>query len=117
MVIASQRLVSRLAASSFARQTLSQARRLAARSIQSASAADIQAWKDRGILDENECTVFETLHEMQVNSCEVYAKNKLFGTYTEASKGFEWMTFGEFNEKVDQCRSVLKDLGTLKCRQ
>ena len=112
MVIASQRLVSRLAASSFARQTMSHARRLAVRSIQSASAADVQAWKDRGIIDDNEVTVFDTLHEMQKNSCEVYAKNNLFGTYTEASKSFEWMTFGEFAEKVDQCRSVLKDLGT-----
>lgn len=113
MVIASQRLVSRLATSSFRRQAFAQGRRIVGkRSVANASAADIQAWKDRGVLDEFECTTFSTLHEMQVHSCEVYSKNQLFGTFTEASQKFEWMTFGEYADKVDQCRNVLKDLGT-----
>ena len=123
MVIASQRLVSRLATSSFRRQAFAQGRRIVGkRSVANASAADIQAWKDRGVLDEYECTTFTTLHEMQVHSCEVYSKNQLFGTFTESSQKFEWMTFGEFADKVDQCRTVLKDLGTSlggvsNCRQ
>lgn len=113
MVIASQRLISRLASSRqavqhHARRALLNTR---GRAFSSLSPQDVEAWKARGILDERELTVFETLHEMQVNSCEVYSKNKLFGTYAEASKSFEWMTFQEFADKVNQCRSVLKDLG------
>lgn len=117
MVIASQRLVSRLASSSLSRrQALVQGRRMIGkRSVANASAADIQAWKDRGVLDEYECTKFSTLHEMQVHSCEAYSKNQLFGTFTEASQKFEWMTFGEYADKVNQCRTVLNDLGTCDC--
>lgn len=52
------------------------------------------------------------IDEMQVNSCKVYADNDLFGTYDEASKSFEYITYQEYANRVDRCRAVLKDLGT-----
>ena len=112
MVIATQRLaLSRLAsrvrpAAPFGRSS--------ARFLTGASAADVQAWQERGVIDDRQLVNFETLHEMQVNSCEVYARNELFGTYMEASNSFEWMTYAEYAEKVDKCRAVLKDLGELR---
>lgn len=54
---------------------------------------------------------FSFSDEMQTNSCKVFAKNDLFGTYSEASQAFEFMSYSEFAHKVDLCRSVLKDLG------
>lgn len=116
----SQRLLSRLASSQ--RRALGlQARRAAlrggtsaaCRSISTASAEDVQAWRDAGFLDERKLTVFETLHELQDHSCTVFNNNPLFGTYTEQgpAPSFEWMTYGEFGDKVDQCRALLKDLG------
>lgn len=94
-------------------QALRAARRSSSgrRAIATASAEDVQDWKDSGIVCERNLITFKTLHDIQVNSCEVFENNRLFGTYSEASKDFEWMTFGEFGDKVDQCRAVLKDLG------
>ena len=111
MVIASQRLLSRLATSSSRRLAVSNARRVGVRALWGATPESIQGWKERGIIDDRALVSFETLHEMQVNACEVYSANNVFGTYTEASKSFEWMTYNEFGNKVNQCRSVLKDLG------
>ncbi|KAG7349354.1 AMP-dependent synthetase and ligase [Nitzschia inconspicua] len=68
-------------------------------------------FKQLGILDDQGLTVFDTLHEMQVNSCKVFKDNDLFGTYEEASNSFKFMTYDEYNQKVNQCRSLLKDLG------
>ena len=48
---------------------------------------------------------------MQVNACEVFAKNDLFGTFSEDSKTFEYITYHEFEQRVDCCRTVLRDLG------
>jgi hypothetical protein len=73
-----------------------------------------QVFYEQGILDERGLTVFSTLHDMQVNSCQVYAGKKLFGTYGEASKQFEWMTFQDYAHRVDQCRAMLKNLGESK---
>lgn len=56
-------------------------------------------------------TAFNTLHELQVNSSLVYSENELFGTYEEESKGYNYMTYDEYNQKVNKCRSLLKDLG------
>jgi hypothetical protein len=66
-----------------------------------------------GYLDERGLTVFDTLHEMQFRSCQVYAQNDLFGTYNPKSDKFEYMTFEEFSQKVHECRAVLKDLGAM----
>lgn len=71
-------------------------------------------FQESGILDENGLTVFDTLHEMQTRACKVYAKNDLFGTYQEESKIFEYMTYEEYDEKVNQCRATLKTLGKLE---
>jgi len=70
--------------------------------------------RDDGIFDERDLLNFKTLHELQVNASTAFAENKLFGTYAEkegADGKFEWMTYEEYGEKVNQCRSVLKDLG------
>lgn len=68
-------------------------------------------FREKGIVDERNLTVFETLHEMQVRSCQVYAPKKLFGTFSDDTKQFEWMTYEEYAAKVDQCRSMLHDIG------
>lgn len=70
-------------------------------------------FRKAGILDEHGLTSFDTLHEMQVRSCLVYSGNDLFGTYNPGSEQFEYMTYQEFDGKVNQCRSLLKDLGKL----
>ena len=66
---------------------------------------------EMGCLDKQGMTAFSTLHELQVNSTLVYSENELFGTYNEESKSFQYMTYSEYNEKVNQCRALLKDLG------
>lgn len=71
-----------------------------------------QKFQELGLLDAEGLTVFETLHEMQVNSCQVYADNELFGTYAQESAQFEYMTYKEYDDKVTACRKVLQDLGT-----
>jgi hypothetical protein len=70
-----------------------------------------QEFKEIGYLDDQALTVFDTLYEMQVRSCQIYAENDLFGTYNEAESNFKFITYEEFGTKVDKCRAVLKDLG------
>jgi hypothetical protein len=77
---------------------------------------ELQPFYERGYVDEDGLTVFDTLHEMQVRSCQVFAKKELFGTYSEDSKQFEWMTFREYGEKVDACRAFLQSVGTSRRR-
>jgi len=70
--------------------------------------------RDDGIFDGRDLLKFETLHELQVNASIAFAENKLFGTHTKkegSDESFEWTTFAEYGEQVNQCRSVLKDLG------
>jgi len=70
--------------------------------------------RDDGIFDGRDLLNFQTLHELQVNASIAFAENKLFGTYAKkegSDETFEWMTFREYGDKVNQCRSVLKDLG------
>ena len=76
------------------------------------STAQVEEFQKQGILDDQGLTVFDTLHEMQVNSCKVFTENELFGTYDEPSNSFLFMTYDEYNQKVNQCRALLKDLGT-----
>jgi len=61
-------------------------------------------------LTEDGFTQFDTLHEMISRSTRVFADNELFGTYSAESNQFEWITFQDYEEKVHQCRSALKDL-------
>ena len=69
-------------------------------------------FRKEGLLDENGLTIFDTLHEMIHGSCRVYAQNELFGTFNPSTEKFEYMTYDEFGAKVNQCRSMLKNLGT-----
>ena len=69
-------------------------------------------FQELGFLDERGLTVFDTLHEMQVRTCAVFAENELFGSYDSEANSYKYITYGEFAEKVDKCRAVLKDLGT-----
>lgn len=64
-----------------------------------------------GILDDQGLTVFHTLHELQVHSSLIFKENELFGTYEEDSKKYHYKTYDEYNQKVNQCRVLLKDLG------
>lgn len=73
---------------------------------------DVSQWQAKGFMDERRLTLFGTLHEMIDRSCQVFAPNKLFGTYSSETKTFEWMSYQEFANKVDSCRAVLRDLGT-----
>lgn len=66
---------------------------------------------------------------MNSNAVIAFKDNELFGTYKAAAvdehadiktgtkveeKGqFEWMSYGEYGELVNRCRTVLKDIG--KC--
>lgn len=54
---------------------------------------------------------FDTLHEIQVRSAEQWADKPLFGTFSEATKNFEYMTNAEFDLKVQACRTMLTNLG------
>jgi hypothetical protein len=61
--------------------------------------AEQQYFKE-GIMDERGLVQFDTLHNMQVRSCRVYADKDLFATYSTTTQNFEWMTFAE-------CKSCL----------
>lgn len=74
--------------------------------------AEEEEFRKKGLLDENGLTVFDTLHEMIHGSCRVYSQNDVFGTYNPQSAKFEYMSYQEFGNKVDQCRSMLKNIGT-----
>ena len=68
-------------------------------------------FQELGLLDDEGLTVFETLHEMQSNSCQVFSDNELFGTYNPETESFEYMTYQEYDDNVVSCRRVLQDLG------
>jgi len=76
------------------------------------------------VLDSDGLLQFKTLHEMNHYASIAFKDNPLFGTYkaekveenvvTDPSKKkgeFDWMTYGEYGEKVARCRTVLKDIG------
>ena len=46
-------------------------------------------------MDERGLVQFDTLHNMQVRSCRVYADKDLFATYSTTTQNFEWMAFAE----------------------
>ena len=54
-----------------------------------------QQYFKEGIMDERGLVQFDTLHNMQVRSCRVYADKDLFATYSTTTQNFEWMTFAE----------------------
>lgn len=66
---------------------------------------------DKGWMDERGLTLFKTLHENQVRSCEVFADNELYGKYNPDTQKFEYSTYREFGQQVNRARHVLKDLG------
>mmetsp|Transcript_8135 Transcript_8135/g.17463 ORF Transcript_8135/g.17463 Transcript_8135/m.17463 type:complete len:684 (-) Transcript_8135:57-2108(-) len=76
------------------------------------------------VVDSDGLLQFKTLHEMNRNATIAFRDNELFGTYRappqeenfvkdqeEKPGKFEWMSYGEYGELVDRCRTVLKDLG------
>ena len=78
------------------------------------------------VLDSDGLLQFTTLHEMNHLASIAFKDNPLFGTYRaplveenvvkdqkDAQGSFEWMTYGEYGEMVNKCRTVLKDLGEL----
>ena len=73
-----------------------------------------RAFYKQGLVDERGLTIFDTLHEMQVRSCQVYASHPLFGTFSNETNKFEWTTFEYFQDRVDTCRALFQDLGKEK---
>lgn len=78
------------------------------------------------VVDSDGLLQFKTLHEMNRNATIAFRDNELFGTYRappqeenfvkdqeEKPGKFEWVSYGEYGELVDRCRTVLKDLGEL----
>lgn len=76
------------------------------------------------VLDSDGLLQFTTLHEMNHLASIAFKDNPLFGTYKaplveenvvkdqkDVQGSFEWMTYGEYGEMVNKCRTVLKDLG------
>jgi len=76
------------------------------------------------VMDSQGLLQFKTLHEMNHYASIAFRENPLFGTYRapvveenvvkdqkEGKGSFEWMTYGEYGEMVDRCRTVLKDIG------
>jgi hypothetical protein len=59
------------------------------------SESDREKWLAQGIIDERNLVQFDTLHNMQIRSCQVFAPKPLFATYSPDTKNFEWMTFAE----------------------
>jgi hypothetical protein len=59
------------------------------------SESDREKWLAQGIIDERNLVQFDTLHNMQIRSCQVFAPKPLFATYSPETKNFEWMTFAE----------------------
>jgi len=75
--------------------------------------------QERGIFGDDNLLQFKTLYELQEHACVAFPNNSLFGTFveTEKDKGqFEWMNYAEYGDKVNLCRSVLKDLGKFRVR-
>mmetsp|Transcript_11136 Transcript_11136/g.14550 ORF Transcript_11136/g.14550 Transcript_11136/m.14550 type:complete len:695 (-) Transcript_11136:339-2423(-) len=56
---------------------------------------------------------YKTLVEMQRTVADIFSDRHLFGTRNEASKSkpWEWMTYAEFQEKVDSCMAGLAGVG------
>jgi hypothetical protein len=74
--------------------------------------------RKQGIMDERDLLQFSTLHELQRNASLAFGDHPLFGTYQKKEgqdASFEFMTYKEFGTAVDNCRTVLKDLGKLNC--
>ncbi len=71
-------------------------------------------FQELGVLDDQGLTRFDTLHELQVNSNLVFKEHELFGTYSEESKNYHYITYDEYNQTVNQCRVLLQDLGKHK---
>lgn len=80
------------------------ARRVAPRVLRAFSTAEASSGAERSKL-----TQFDTLHELQVNSCKAFTSNDLFGTHTDGE--FKFMSYTDFDEKVSKTRSVLKQMG------
>mmetsp|Transcript_6941 Transcript_6941/g.14275 ORF Transcript_6941/g.14275 Transcript_6941/m.14275 type:complete len:696 (+) Transcript_6941:104-2191(+) len=68
-------------------------------------------FQELGVLDDQGLTRFDTLHELQVNSTLIFKEQELFGTYEEESKSYHYITYDEYNQRVNKCRVLLKDLG------
>jgi long-chain acyl-CoA synthetase len=55
---------------------------------------------------------YTSLVDMQVRSCEKYASNQLFGV--KKNGAYQWITYGEFGERVNRFRSALSQLGVTR---
>jgi hypothetical protein len=83
------------------------------RTLASWTSERIASLQAQGVLDEDGCTNFDTLHELQFSACSAFEKNSLFGTYTKKGEdgAYQWMTYEDFDTLVNKTRAVLKDIG------
>jgi len=83
-------------------------------SSSSSTTARDQPFYDMGWLDEKTgLTQFQTLHELQQRSCQIFADNPLYGMFDATTGQFEFdMTYAKFGNKVNQATAVLQHLGT-----
>ena len=80
------------------------------------SQSNSSSLQERGILDEHNLLKFDTIHELQSRASIAFADNPIFGKYVKhdgEDAKFEYMTYSEFGDKVDTCRTLLKDLGKI----
>jgi hypothetical protein len=85
------------------------------RTLSSWTSERVASLQARGVLDDEGCTNFQTLHELQLSACSAFEKNSLFGTYIKKGEGgaFQWMNYHDFSALVSKTRAVLKDIGKI----
>lgn len=56
----------------------------------------------------------DNLVDLLQESVERFGNNLLFGTKNKSNTGYDWITYGEFGEKVDHLRAGMASLGITK---
>lgn len=88
------------------------------RKLSSILPSSIHSLREQKIIDDKNLLQFDTLHELQNNATIAFSHNPLFGTYVDEgfNPRFEYMDYKTFGEKVELCRTVLKNLGKFAVR-
>eukprot|EP00934_Nitzschia_sp_Nitz4_P008682 Nitzschia sp. Nitz4//scaffold22_size323478//280954//283102//NITZ4_000583-RA/size323478-augustus-gene-0.212-mRNA-1//1//CDS//3329543165//8672//frame0 len=57
---------------------------------------------------------FDTLHELQIKACDTYGENPVFGTFDPSFGEYKYMSYADYGQQVDRCRSLLSQAGVGK---